>query len=58
MPPPGSWWAPQSYQIDLRVSTDNEDVKNDPQQGPAPMPFHARKSEYVLQKDFLKFYYL
>ena len=39
MIPPGSWLAPQSFHIDLRVSADPVDVRNDPQSRP---PFGSR----------------
>ena len=36
MPPTGSWLAPLSFQIDLRLSADPVDVRNGLQQKPRP----------------------
>ena len=48
--------GPWDFQIDLRVSADNEDVRNDPQKDPNSQAVYARKMEYVLQKRILKLY--
>lgn len=42
--------GPQSFHIDLRVSVEPVDVRNDPQQGPRLQAVCARKYEFVLQK--------
>ena len=49
-PPPGTWLAPWAFQIDLRVSADAVEVRNDLQGGPHPKAIENKKSEYLLQK--------
>ena len=50
MPPQGSWLAPWISQIELRVSADAVEVRNDLQGGPHPQAIENKKTEYVLQK--------
>ena len=49
-PSPGSWLAPWASKIDLSVSADALDVRNDLQGGPHPQAIENKKTEYVLQK--------
>ena len=48
--PPGLWLAPWTSQIDLMVSADAVEVRNDLQDGPHPKAIENKKTEYVLQK--------
>ena len=48
--PPGSWLAPWASKIDLWVSADAVEVRNDLQGGPHPQAIENKKTEYVLQK--------
>ena len=43
-PPPGSQLAPCPYQIDLRVSADPVNVRNDPQEAPLPQAISRKKN--------------
>ena len=49
-PPPGSWLAPWTSQIDLMVSADAVEVRNDLQGGPHPKAIENKKTEYVLSE--------
>ena len=49
-PPPGSWLAPWTSQIDLMVSADAVEVRNDLQDGPHPKAIENKKTEYVLSE--------
>ena len=46
--PPGSWLVSRSSQIDLMVSADTVDVRNEPQQGPHSQAVQKRLSEILL----------
>ena len=49
-PPPGLWLAPWTSQIDLMVSADAVEVRNDLQGGPHPKAIENKKTEYVLSE--------
>ena len=48
--PPGLWLAPWTSQIDLMVSADAVEVRNDLQGGPHPKAIENKKTEYVLSE--------
>ena len=49
-PPPGSWLAFWTSQIELMVSADAVEVRNDLQGGPHSKAIENKKTEYVLSE--------